>query len=1813
MVLSTTQITNEEFKKYDVIDESLISGSSKDFIRNFGQPEDYIEAHIYTQDGTLIFSDYNVKAFNISSQKSANSSSLTDTLEFDPGTYIESLGYTAGTFDIEYNILRKKIFNSAEKIFYIKEISADRKEIRVTSNFISNSDIQNGTANFIYEFQTSPYFKDFELDFGDNKLVTAVNIALDINTNPFSILIKLYQPLPDEFQIKSSFWFVEELSKSYIFRVEIFPELQPEKVPMLKGPNFDLDVEVDAIRSSEYINIDELLSYSSTGSYQNILNRLNNPGISINVDYTDYANFIHFSSATERLLNFKYKLSLIEEYQSNITTLQNVTGYSQSANFTSSYFILQDKINNIIQNFDGYESFLYFESHSTSWPKSGSKGSYVLYGTTSSTVVTWLGSDDNRTFDYGGQLSSASLYDNNNQDNLIFSVPGFITDDPANDDYSLFLNMLGQHFDNIWIYIKSITDLYKNQNNLSKGISKDLVFQTLRSLGVKLYNDNSNQNIFNYFLGVDSSGSYFPITSSYQTLVTASSTYSSGEDQQKELYKRIYHNVSSLLKSKGTARGIKTLISTFGIPDTILDVTEFGGSDKSSETIEYSYDRFTYSLYNTGSSYLRFPWLPLTQNSLKYNSQSIVPDSIEFRFKPDKLDASVPYSSSILFAIEGTQKPSFGINLEYSSSNGLPYGKMTFIISGSNNYLSASFGLPIYVTGSDGDTFWWDVLLRRRFTKDVFETGQTQTYDLFVKNEIDGRIGHQASCSITTANSGYNTSWYQFGSPSSSKYLVLGGCPSGGLNVSSSTGIQVPYPFISNSTFVGHFQEFRYWSAPLSESAFNYHVLNPNSIQGNNSSSAFDDLAARFTLGNNLKVYNHYLTTSIDSTHPDFALLFASGSYLQHGYGFGLYGEDIYGFTGSHQIFETNTASAFNFLDEINYDSFTEQYYSNTPNSVYAAPITQKIRIIDTQPSGSVLSPFLRLEDPEDDDIYLTKDIHFTDVSFSPQNLINRDIINQYGNTINIDDLIGNPQDDDKDFYPDLISLKNAYYEKFFSKFNYRDFINLIQYFNNSLFKMIKDFVPARTNIQTGITFKSHILERPKIKRQVFNLSSSEYTSSIVVHSLSSSSISADSVYTSSYSDGRDFFTGELSGSEVDVSNYYSSSNPYLTYDPNINITKFVLTDYNPLLNVVTASRLSSKLRTFDFITSSITYPAELQDGYYTYKRHILPRYLGCKSTSQLYNFYTDGDESYGKNAAIDINTFKFAWINEINERNFNFYDKTNVNIKYLIDASSSVTELSRKNDNIFEVQNIFKSRTYCIVSLIDPMNPTVQTALDGQKLIWEGGFSYSPIVYREINETLYFTLLVPLSYINSSLGIKAICTSSLEWLTANSTHDDFATVPDEVNTFFKRDGVSVGATAFSLVKTPASNWPYSNIPLNTNGPYLNAAGQYFYDSNPQVQASSNFFTLDWILAVTTGSAQGGYCTSDFNDSITVNTSGEKYIIFTAPRQSTYKINLNQYFKVQIFNENVGWSTCKMMGIIEKKVNGQWTYLAKTNMTVAHIPTGDGAGVGVDATHDAIFVDGNMNGTNPFVEVNLHIDNLSISLNQNDQLRLIWYFAEMRSVFVDVSAMDFIVEAGDATQGFFEIYDTVTSITTPITTGSIGSSPAFFYLDTDHQTLVFNDSASLFYSQSKFIAPSPGVSNNISEYYSPVIYPFYFQLGDIVRFTSYFAINPEYYNISFINDPIINYTGGTPSVITPLKVKLDRQVSSGSIDTENFAFLRREADETNVILQYNKSEGKTSSGVLIPLNILPSLKSNVPNIVGPLKDKLLAGVLVIGG
>jgi hypothetical protein len=131
--------------------------------------------------------------------------------------------------------------------------------------------------------------------------------------------------------------------------------------------------------------------------------------------------------------------------------------------------------------------------------------------------------------------------------------------------------------------------------------------------------------------------------------------------------------------------------------------------------------------------------------------------------------------------------------------------------------------------------------------------------------------------------------------------------------------------------------------------------------------------------------------------------------------------------------------------------------------------------------SGNTLSQYISIQQQYISSGSETPDVNALEVAFSPTNEVDDDIIASLG-YFNIGDYIGDPRQisSSATSYPDLNTLAANYFQKYSDNYDLVDYIRLIKFFDNSLFKMIKDFVPARTNLRSGIVVKQHLLERNK-------------------------------------------------------------------------------------------------------------------------------------------------------------------------------------------------------------------------------------------------------------------------------------------------------------------------------------------------------------------------------------------------------------------------------------------------------------------------------------------------------------------------------------------------------------------------------------------------------------------------------------------------------------------------------------------------------------------------------------------------------------
>jgi hypothetical protein len=293
-----------QIENYSIEDVSLISNFELD--TEFSQSTDYIEYYIFDENKNQIFPPTTKELLTYTVRDGH--------VLLSPKQDLEREEFNEGVYYINYNFYRKHLNSNLESKYYIQEISSDRTEIRLNSNIISNEDIQTYTQNFIEHRNTKDYFVDFYLNFGENNLIIANNIKLDvINENEYSVLIKLYEPLPTDFDLKSQCWVVEAISTPQSYQVQFPIEIfDPQDFEYIAGPNLDLNIKNESGVSSQEYSYDTLLNSNITSSNSQIQNLLKDKGLKINVNYNDFSNFIKFSSAKTRLENFYYKVKLIE-------------------------------------------------------------------------------------------------------------------------------------------------------------------------------------------------------------------------------------------------------------------------------------------------------------------------------------------------------------------------------------------------------------------------------------------------------------------------------------------------------------------------------------------------------------------------------------------------------------------------------------------------------------------------------------------------------------------------------------------------------------------------------------------------------------------------------------------------------------------------------------------------------------------------------------------------------------------------------------------------------------------------------------------------------------------------------------------------------------------------------------------------------------------------------------------------------------------------------------------------------------------------------------------------------------------------------------------------------------------------------------------------------------------------------------------------------------------------------------------------------------------------------------------------------------
>lgn len=855
-----------------------------------------------------------------------------------------------------------------------------------------------------YQIYFSGYLKN-SMNFGGGRLLPILNYQVSPSNDPIvsdRLILKLLEALPSDIKVGDAFWVSCTTVSTPVVQSTYFYSNSEIPTYQLRGPNFNFKMENEG-SGTENLSIDTITGASGSLSDEITAKLKYKTEIEapLNTDYRYFENFIRFSCVTSRLDVYSQKISRIDTIRSEIATLDS----KLSLNGSDEFYLkekrdLEIERSEIETSFDGYETFL------TANPDWYSEHTNVYDGVTSS-----------------------SLFDEDNRGSLQNNLPEFISGQPANEEYVTFVNMIGHYFDNLMLYIDQFTEKNNASNSETEGISKDVVYDMLTSLGWEPEMGRENLPLL---LSAFSKDDFDVDTELWNKVGTMSE-----DDRNKFIWKRILNNLPFILKAKGTEAAINALISCYGIPRNLIQIREYGGIDYTTETNNESrfiFDETKYSPYFSGSNeYFKLNW-----------SGSVQSAEFNFTFDTDKVNEE----GKIFRLMTAEDKFVVGIVRE----KGNDWGRAFFSISGSGVITTSTSRAPLF----DGNPY--SLLLRRQPLSSDFNLSASlsssitdaypQKYELIVKRNEDSRTTFQVQASVFLSGS-YNASFRD------ATYVYYG-------NYQQSTASFGVDP----EAFFGTLDEIRLWETPLTDARFDSHASYRGSYDLADPRSVVSELLSRVSFSTPVDLYSATATT--DVTNAAFKKVFPIVWAVN--------------FPETYEaISDSSDCNTYSHLPRYPYQFQKIEMIQtvNLPNFGSNKFKSNKIKFKEQQLISN-LSPDSRStnKSSQDSDI----DSNKLGIFFSPSSLINNEIMKFFGN-FQLGDLIGKPNDVYEKTYKRFNRFREVFYDQGGGQIDYQTFMNLVRaYFDKSIFKYIKNLVPVRAKLVEGLLIEPTILERPKLQ-----------------------------------------------------------------------------------------------------------------------------------------------------------------------------------------------------------------------------------------------------------------------------------------------------------------------------------------------------------------------------------------------------------------------------------------------------------------------------------------------------------------------------------------------------------------------------------------------------------------------------------------------------------------------------------------------------------------------------------------------------------
>jgi len=660
----------------------------------------------------------------------------------------------------------------------------------------------------LIDTKTSQFFDESReyktiLNFGDDKqyLIEAWRPVPD----SASVQLKLIKPLESGFNLYDEAYIVREFAHPVIdiINVELPPEV--DNTPYLRPANTNVgkfDINKQSIKNVTLstLGLDTgsvgIISGSNISYDDRVFNRWFTADFNsseLNIDFSNYNNFVFFGSAKARLDTFANKLQKIQSYSTTVNVSSSNVGERKLA--------LEKEY--IIRNLDQYEQYLYFSSQSNAYSASVY---YVDGGVEYHATGSWPKYQDMKPKEYVNvedwyitQSAIAERFDEFNPNYLVKHIPEHIQEDENSKDFITFIQMFGHVMDNIKVYIDKFSDIYSTNPDPFKELTMDQVYEVGKSFGLDLPNAYSLEQLSSF------------ISSLYD-----------GEGiraRLAETWKRFLHSSIYIKKLKGSKTGVDAVLNTFGMSSPLIQLKESTYAEEGnyirSEELVYGL-QFTQSI----SSSIQLPLV----------SSSYIGTTLQLRFIPEAKGLSTVLSSDSTWAIDLVPHPSWSVDKQFNTqsrsyktayytqsltdstltsyytleSQVNNYGKINVVSGSSRTIIASSSYFPLF-----GDTYT-HIMLR------------SQSQDITIIQTDGDQILFQETASVAWGNLWNN-----------STYAYIGGTGS-----------------IRYGNFDGIIDDVRVWGENTSIDNFIKQAYDPGSYYGTNYSSSYESLYVDLSFSN---------------------------------------------------------------------------------------------------------------------------------------------------------------------------------------------------------------------------------------------------------------------------------------------------------------------------------------------------------------------------------------------------------------------------------------------------------------------------------------------------------------------------------------------------------------------------------------------------------------------------------------------------------------------------------------------------------------------------------------------------------------------------------------------------------------------------------------------------------------------------------------------------------------------------------------------------------------------------------------------------